>query len=133
MREIKFRGWDSENKKWRYGHFFETVEGIMRCYNIVENREVRFYCSPQSIGQFTGLKDKNGKEIYMGDIVTFYDFKRDDDYLNRGIILSEDETGDRIGVNISNRHSVEMNEIDFNIDVEVIGNIYENHELIEQQ
>ncbi len=41
--------------------------------------------------------------------------------------------GMEIKNNIKNRHSVEMNEIDFNRDVEVIGNIYENHEMIEQQ
>ena len=69
MRDVKFRGWDSENKKWRYGHFFETVEGIMRCYNIVENREVKFYCSPQSIGQFTGKQDRNGKDIYEKNVI----------------------------------------------------------------
>jgi hypothetical protein len=67
--EIKFRGYDEENKCWRYGHFFETVEGARRCYNIVENRETRYYCASDSIGQFIGKKDKNRKELYNKDII----------------------------------------------------------------
>jgi hypothetical protein len=62
--EIKFRGYDKKNKCWRYGHFSESVEGIRRCYNIVVNRKIRYSCYPNSIGQYIGKHDKNGKDLY---------------------------------------------------------------------
>ena len=141
MIQIKFRGWDSENKKWRYGHFFETVEGIMRCYNIVENREVKFYCSPESIGQFTGLKDKNEKEIYEGDI--FLD-KVNEAY---GIVIFENGCFGIQWYGVDGYLSEsgwdengEFGELDFeplnsiNIDnMKIAGNTYENPKQIKQQ
>ena len=130
MREIKFRGYDEENKCWRYGHFFETVEGIRRCYNIVENRDTKYYVEVDSIGEFTGLYDKTGKEIYEGDIFSISNPYNNStasgyakvvfsyDYVGGWVLTSDGKDSLNIGTRTKS--------------VEVVGNIYENPDLVRQ-
>lgn len=80
--------------------------------------------------QSTGLFDKNGKEIFEGDIVEFEDYYIESDlpYINRGIV--EWSQGQ---FTITNRASVYMEDLidgEF-IDLTILGNIYENPELLE--
>ena len=128
----KYRAWDSANKEMFKDTFAITENGQVV---VVEQESVA--SSPDYvfvyhlvIMQSTGLKDKNGKEIFEGDIVQFEDCYEVSDflYINTGII--EWCQG---GFHVTNRDSVLMEDLldGDSLDVIIIGNIYENPELLE--
>lgn len=65
MKPIKFRGKRADNGEWVYGHLFQTPIGEWKIKKGFRECLVK----PDTIGQFTGLKDESGKEIYEGDII----------------------------------------------------------------
>lgn len=81
MREIKFRGYSIEDDKWVFGDLLQY-----RVFPVIlDDIGEQYECDARSIGQYTGMKDRNGTEIYEGDIVLF------DGY--RGGVEFSDETG----------------------------------------
>lgn len=125
MREIKFRAWDKVNKFWGDpDNLAITLTGKLCAEDAFDGQITEFTDSPFEIMQFTRLPDKNGKEIYEGDIVR-YNFKTVKDYIDLKVVFY-------VGAFLQQPIGEETNPdlyYDWN-EVEIIGNIYENPELI---
>lgn len=128
MRTIKFRGYNAKNRKWLYGYYFVNRGK----HFIVDNEEYyseyrptfeEFLVDPESVGQFTGLRDAYGKAIYEGDIVQEGDVEMVVAF-SHGCFFANECL--KCGVMINNL----LNPIAERARAQVIGNIHENPELL---
>ena len=122
IREVIFRGKRADNGEWIEG----SLLGIDWCdkpstYSIAPNTPVSVFYSviPETVGQYTGLTDKNGKRIFEGDIV---------DYISSDVI-GNPKTGTIIVEDMTDYDTmIYLNHSD---ELQIIGNIHDNPELLE--
>ena len=132
MREILFRGKLKSNGEWSFGNLNVSLRGTV----IITPDETPIgkygQVIPETVGQYTGLTDKNGKKIFEGDIVRFYD----KDWTANGIATVDFEKG---RWKINGHYTTKLSSIVWldlyrtGFEYEVIGNIYDNPELLEEK
>ena len=136
MREIKFRGKRLENGQWVYGYPYcwhsKRTAGRLKAFihevtfqDGLKTLDAQLEVDPNTVGQYTGLKDKNGKEGYESD------FFKD----KHGIVykVEHDENGwIFIGGDVGYRPSEFLTNVPYSLNGEFIGNIYENSKLLEE-
>lgn len=119
MREIKFRAWIIKTQKMIDVH--EIIFPSYECKMSIGSINVRPYWPPEfKLMQYTALKDKNGVAIYEGDIVKYGEYK-----IVHGEVFFSPQLrfGIKLGVFVESLYA-------FRDTVEIIGNIYENPELL---
>lgn len=120
----KYRAWDKETK---------TMNGMAEIYRN-RNQEIELRPRDRNIVlmQSTGLVDKNGKEIFEGDIVTDGEFARIVQYHQTlGFYMFDEEDNERFFSDSANLEDFEEDAKIVSEILEIIGNVYENPELLE--
>jgi uncharacterized phage protein (TIGR01671 family) len=149
MKEIKFRGKRKDNGKWVFGSLVNslykredtgepvthivTTDNCDSCFNTCDNDEEYFTCEdcfvevdPATVGQYTGLKDKHGREIYDGDICNCREYE-----CYGKVAWNDDEAGFYFCISYEDGTFEEERLYDYADALEIIGNIHDNPELLD--
>ena len=129
MREILFRGKRTDNGEWVEGYYYKakycrTDDGLCDYITVPHPKEYNepsshYIVNPETVGQYTGLKDKNGTKIFEGDIVLLKGYEEP-----YQVVFDEScflVYSDSVRYAMDNFYDYE---------IEVIGNIYDNPELL---
>ena len=119
-RQIKFRAWDKDHKRMITHFMVDAVTGNL--FFDTEDGDFQEWTQDEcgSLMQFTGLLDKNGREIYEGDVIQRWDGKKQ--VMEYSKFYHSDGWESLKGIGFSTEMDLE--------DIEVIGNIHENPELL---
>ena len=122
MRDIRFRAWVSQRAEMR---FVTRIDFAWKniSLDLRSGQRRRFEWHEVELMQYTGLHDKNGKEIYEGDIVRYHYYDKPENSIEDEVIFDFGMFGvEGCAINLSHVYIVKT--------LEVIGNIYENPELL---
>ncbi len=126
-REILFRGWNKKNKKWVYGYYFAyhgyhfiSPDDKVNPLDTYED----YVVDADTVGQYTGLKDKKGKKIFEGDILVF------DPWL--AVVLWNEELA-TFALQFQFEDKVGLKPLGGWQTRTIIGNVHENQELIKTE
>ena len=141
MREILFRGKRIDNGEWVEGWLYKrvvhisginTVADAIEVYDGKSILSVAYYCvDPATVGQYTGLNDKNGRRIFEGDIVQYAERQLGGEDVPVAYPVEFEEGGFCVRYYFLNNWL--RNAVNGNIQlegIEVIGNIHDNPELL---
>lgn len=141
MREILFRGKRLDNGEWVYGYLFCIWERAYTLWGTTNGVPDMVEVDPSTVGQFTGLLDKHGKRIFEGDVVKYtFDMPDNPNATENGkkVIIGRVFFSDwraSFSVTAGRNCSSNLNNDLFKYvrngnRVEIIGNIYDNQELL---
>lgn len=128
MREILFRGKRTDNGTWTCGYLFCIWERAYLCWGTTNNVPNMKEVIPETVCQFTGLYDKNGRKIFEGDIVKGKVHELNGYRVRKGVIEYHD-TGFIMNLKPNSDSGYDQKNVPF--EREVIGNVFDNPELLE--
>lgn len=123
-REIMFRGWNKKNKKWLYGYYFAyhgnhfiSPDAKVNPLDTYED----YVVDADTVGQYTGLKDKKGKKIFEGDILVISQLL--------AVVLWNEELA-TFALQFQFEDKVGLKPLGGWQTMKIIGSVHENQELI---
>lgn len=124
MREILFRGKQKDNGEWVEGYYNYATDGYNLELHLISDKITGIHTEviPKTVGQYTGLTDKNGKKIFEGDIVIERGGESCQGFYEIDNVLVVEIPNTLVSFTIGR---------DCGCEYKVIGNIHDNPELLE--